>query len=183
MMQALLEERFKLKAHHETRQLPVYELVVAKSGARLPEPREGSCVVPDPNGSSSPPGPGQLLDCGRVLMMMSPAGAQMRGGRVSMSDLIRTLSNVLGQTVVDKTEIQRTFDVHLEFTPDETLGGLPTPPPAPSPAGDSSRSAASPDLHGNILAAIQEQLGLKLEAAKGPVDILVIDSVERPSGN
>lgn len=65
----------------------------------------------------------------------------------------------------------------LEFTPDETLGGLPTPPPAPPPSG------ASPDSHGNIFAAIQEQLGLKLESAKGPVDVLVIDSVERPSAN
>jgi bla regulator protein BlaR1 len=174
MMQALLEERFKLKVHHETRQLPVYELVVAKGGAKLPEPREGSCVAPDPNGSSPPPAPGQLFDCGRVLMMMSPAGAQMRGGKVTVADLVRTLSNVLGQTVVDRTEVQRTFDVHLEFTPDETLGGLPAPPPVASP---------STDLHGNLFAAIQEQLGLKLESAKGPVDILVIDSVERPSGN
>ena len=183
MMQALLDERFKLKVHHETKQLPVYELVVAKSGARLPEPREGSCVVPDPNGSSTPSAPGQLFDCGRVRMMMSPAGAQMRGGRISMPELVRVLSNVLGQTVVDKTEFRQTFDVHLQFTPDETLGGLPTAPPAPSPSSDSIRSAASPDTHGNIFAAIQEQLGLKLEAAKGPVDILVIDSVERPSAN
>lgn len=183
MMQGLLEERFKLKVHHQTRQLPVYELVVAKGGARLPEPKEGSCAVPDPNGSSSPPAPGQLIACGRVLMMMSPASAQMRGGGVSMSELVRVLSNVLGQTVVDKTEFRQTFDVHLQFTPDETLGGLPTPPPAPAPSGDSIRSAPFPDSHGNLFAAIQEQLGLKLEAAKGPVDVLVIDSVERPSGN
>lgn len=100
-----------------------------------------------------------------------------------MPELVRVLSNVLGQTVVDKTEFRQTFDVHLQFTPDETLGGLPTAPPAPSPSSDSIRSAASPDTHGNIFAAIQEQLGLKLEAAKGPVDILVIDSVERPSAN
>jgi bla regulator protein blaR1 len=180
MMQALLEERFKLKIHHETKQLPVYELVVAKGGARLPETREGSCVVPDPNGSSSPPAPGQLIACGRVLTMLSPAGAQMRGGGVPMQELVRVLSNVLGRTVVDKTEFQRTFDVHLEFTPDETLGGLPPPP---SPTGDPIRSSASPDSHGNIFAAIQEQLGLKLESAKGPVDVLVIDYVERPSAN
>jgi uncharacterized protein (TIGR03435 family) len=114
-------------------------------------------------------------------MLLSPTAAQMRGGTVSMSDLVWTLSNVLGQTVVDKTEFQRTFDVHLEFTPDETLGGLPTPVPAPS--SDSIKSMASSDSHGNILAAIQEQLGLKLVAAKGPVDILVIDTVERPSAN
>jgi uncharacterized protein (TIGR03435 family) len=181
MMQTLLEERFKLKVHHETKQLPVYELVVAKGGVRLPEPKEGNCVVPEADGSSSPSAPGQPFDCGRVLMLLSSTAAQMRGGTVSMSDLVWTLSNVLGQTVVDKTEFQRTFDVHLEFTPDETLGGLPTPVPAPS--SDSIKSVASSDSHGNILAAIQEQLGLKLVAAKGPVDVLVIDTVERPSAN
>jgi uncharacterized protein (TIGR03435 family) len=183
MMRALLEERFKLKLHHETKQLPVYQLIVTKSGPKLPEPKEGSCIAPDPNAGPFPPAPGQPIACGRTLMMMSPSGAQMRGGKVSMTDLVNILSNVLGRTVVDKTGFQGTFDVHLEFTPDETLGGLPTPPPGPSPSSDSIRSAASPDSHGNIFAAIQEQLGLKLESAKGPVDVLVIDSVERPSAN
>jgi bla regulator protein blaR1 len=183
MMQALLEERFKLKLHHETKTLPVYELIAAKSGPKLPEPTEGSCLEPDPNEGPSPPAPGQPISCGRVLMMMSPAGAQMRGGRVSMPELVRVLSNVLGRVVVDKTGFRGAFDVHLVFSPDETLGGLPTPPPAPSPSNDSARSASPPDSHGNILTAIDEQLGLKLEPSKGPVDILVIDSVERPSAN
>ena len=183
MMQALLEERFQLKAHHETKQLPVYAVTVAKSGSKLPEPKEGSCSAPDPTGAGFPPPPGQLIPCGRILVTMSPSGAQMRGGKVSMADLISILSNVLGRTVVDKTGNQRTFDVHLEFTPDEALGGLPTPPPgAPGPGG-STTSAAMPDTRGNIFAAMQEQLGLKVEPAKGPVDILVIDTVERPSAN
>jgi uncharacterized protein (TIGR03435 family) len=177
MMRALLEERFKLKLHHETKQLPVYEVIVAKGAPKLPAPKEGGCIAPDPNEGPLPPPPGQPIACGRILMMMSPSGAQMRGGQVSMKDLVNILSNVLGRTVVDKTGYQGAFDVHFEFTPDETLGGLPTPPPASPPSG------ASPDSHGNIFAAIQEQLGLKLESAKGPVDVLVIDSVERPSAN
>jgi uncharacterized protein (TIGR03435 family) len=172
MMRALLEDRFKLKLHHETKQLPVYELRVAKSGPKLPAPAEGSCITPDPSAPFPPP-PGQPIACGRILMMMSPSGAQLRGGKVSITDLVNILSNVLGLTVVDKTGFGRTFDVHLEFAPDETLGGLPVPPPAPS----------SSDSHGNIFAALQEQLGLKLESAKGPVDVLVIDSVTRPSAN
>ena len=100
-----------------------------------------------------------------------------------MTELIRVLSNVLGRTVVDKTGFTGTFDVHLEFTPDESLGGLPGPLPGPAAAGDSIRSAPSADLHGTIFPALQEQLGLKLESAKGPVEVLVIDRVERPSAN
>ncbi len=183
MMRVLLEDRFKLKLHHETKQLPVYEVIVAKGGPKLPQSKEGGCIAPDPNGGPLPPAPGQPIPCGRILMMMSSAGAQMRGAKVSMADLVGILSNVLGRTVVDKSGFQGTFDVHLEFTPDETLGGLPTPPPAPLPAGDSVRSAPPPDSHGNIFAAMQEQLGLKLKSAKGPAHMLVIDSVERPSAN
>jgi bla regulator protein blaR1 len=183
MMRALLEDRFNLKLHHETKQLPVYEVTVAKGGPRLPKPKEGGCIAPDPNAGPLPPAPGEPIPCGRIRMMMSPSGAQMRGDKVSMMDLVNILSNVLGRTVIDKTGFQGTFDVHLEFTADETLGGLPRPPPALPPSGDSIRSAALPDSHGNIFAAIQEQLGLKLKPAKGPAHMLVIDSVERPSAN
>ena len=183
MMQALLEDRFKLKLHHETKQLPVYEVIVAKGGPKLLKPKEGGCIAPDPNAGPLPPAPSQPIPCGRILMMMAPSGAQMRGSKVSMMDLVNILSNVLGRTVNDKTSFQGTFDVHLEFTPDETLGGLPTPPPALSPSGDSTRSALPPDAHGNIFAAIQDQLGLKLKSSKGPGHMLIIDSVERPSRN
>ncbi len=91
-----------------------------------------------------------------------------------MTELIRTLSNVLGRTVVDKTAFTATFDVHLEFTPDDSLAGLPALP---------GGSVPSPDTYGTIFVAIQEQLGLKLESAKGPIDVLIIDSVEKPSVN
>ncbi len=183
MMQALLQDRFKLKVHRETRQLPVYELIVAKGGPKLAEPKEGSCTASDPNESSFPPTPGQLQACGRVLVMMSRSGAQLRGGKISMTELVRVLSNVLGRTVVDKTGFQTAFDVQLLFTPDDTLAGLPAPPPSLSPSSDSTRPAPSPDAYGNLFAAIQHQLGLKVESTKGPVDVLVIDSVERPSAN
>jgi uncharacterized protein (TIGR03435 family) len=182
MMRALLEDRFHLKLHDETKQLPVYEVTGARGGLRLLKPKEGGCIAPDPDARPFPPAPGQLIPCGRILMSMSPSGAQMRGGKVSMADLVNILSNVLGRTVVDKTGFQGTFDVHLEFTPDEALGGLP-PPPALPLSGDSIRSAAPPDSHGDIFSALQEQLGLKLKSARGPAHMLVIDSVERPSAN
>ncbi|MDE3159735.1 MAG: TIGR03435 family protein [Acidobacteriota bacterium] len=127
------------------------------------------------NRDPSQPAPGQASPCGQVIVAISPAGAELRGSAVPMPELIRVLTNVLGRIVVDKTGFARTFDVHLEFTADEALGGLPAPPP-PAAGGD-------PDIHGNIFAAIQDQLGLKLESAKGPVDVVVIDSVERPVAN
>jgi uncharacterized protein (TIGR03435 family) len=105
----------------------------------------------------------------------------MEGGRVSMTQLVRTLSNVLGRTVADKTGFTTTFDVSLVFTPDDSLAGMP-PPPGSAP-NDSARPTPSPDLYGTIFVAMQQQLGLKLESARGPVDVLIIDSVEKPSAN
>ena len=183
MMQALLEDRFKLKLHRETKELPVYELTVARSGVKLPKPKQGSCISPDPNAPPLPFAPGQPIPCGRVLVTLQPSGARMHGGGVSMTELIRVFSNVLGRTVVDKTGFTGTFDAHLEFTPDESLSGMPWPPPGSAAPGDPARPAPPPDLHGNIFAALQEQLGLKLESAKGPVDVIVIDSAEKPSAN
>ena len=104
----------------------------------------------------------------------------MEGGKVPMAEFVRMLSMILGRPVVDRTAVTRTFDLHLVFTPDETLAGLPRPmgpgsagpPPPPDP------SSPPP-----ILVALREQLGLKLESARGPVEVLVVDRVERPGGN
>lgn len=180
MMQTLLADRFSLKLHHETKELPIYELTVARSGLKLPEPKPGNCSSPDPNAPPLP-APGQPFPCGRVLMRMSPSGAQMQGGKVSMTELIRVLSNVLGRIVVDRTAFPGTFDVHLQFTPDDALAGVPAPPPGQAP-GDSVKPPPSSD-YGTIFTALQDQLGLKLESARGPVDVIVIDSAERPSAN
>jgi len=183
MMEGLLEDRFQLKLHHETRELPVYELTAARGSIKLQEPKPGSCPSPDPDAPPAPPLPGQAIPCGRVVMSISPSGARLQGGQVSMAELIVTLSNVLGRTVVDRTGFPGMFDVRLEFTPDESLGGLPVPPPRLTAPGDPMAAAQPPDLHGGIFAAMPEQLGLKLGSAKGPVDVVVIDSVEKPSAN
>ena len=84
-------------------------------------------------------------------------------------------------SVIDKTGITETFDLILDFTPDQAVAGLPRP----MGAGDSGSppSAADPSGPPSILVAVQEQLGLKLDSAKGPVEVLVIDRVERPSAN
>ena len=177
MMQALLADRFQLKVHRETRELPVYELTVAKGGSKLQPPKPGSCLSPEAN---APPVPGPATPCGRVVMMISGSGARMQGGQVSMAELVRVLSNVLARTVVDQTGYTGEFDVHLEFSPDESLGGLPTPKGPDDPRVPTI--PADPN-HPTIFAAMQEQLGIKVQSAKGPVEVIVIDHVERPSGN
>jgi len=97
----------------------------------------------------------------------------MLGGKVTMPEFIRLLSMVLGRTVIDKSGFTELFDVRLDFLPDETTPFLPPPPPGAAPL-DSSPP---------ILTAIQQQLGLRLESAKGPVEVIIIDHVEKPTEN
>jgi uncharacterized protein (TIGR03435 family) len=99
---------------------------------------------------------------------------------ISMPHLIEMLSDEVGRTVFDKTGFTGTFDLHLEFAPTEPLANSigpssPVDPARPAPAASPSGPS--------IFAALQEQLGLRLESAKGPVEVLVIDHVERPSAN
>jgi uncharacterized protein (TIGR03435 family) len=90
-----------------------------------------------------------------------------------MTEFVRVLSRMLGRPVTDRTGFSGVFDVNLDFLPDDTTAGLPAPPPGAIPA-----ETASP----SIFSAVQ-QLGLRLESTKGPVEMLVIDHVERPSVN
>jgi uncharacterized protein (TIGR03435 family) len=167
MMQTLLEDRFRMIAHRETRELPVYELAAAKSGFKLPEPKEENCS------SSGPDGPGATAVCGRVMVRIGRmGGVQIQGGKISMAELIRVLSNVMGRILIDKTGFTGVFDAHLEFGLDDALAGLPHPP---GPREETSMPS--------VFVAIQEQLGLKLESTKGPVEVLVIDHIEKPTGN
>jgi uncharacterized protein (TIGR03435 family) len=168
-----------LTLHRDTRELPVYALTVIKSGLKQVPPREGGCVVPAPD--APPRAPGAVAPpCGNVGVMMSPTGIRMEGSKVPMAELIRTLAMVMGRPVLDRTGVTGEFEVRMEFTPDETTAGLPgsrgpgDPGGAPLPT-DTSRPTIS--------AALQEQLGLKLAPAKAPVEVLVIDHVERPTAN
>jgi uncharacterized protein (TIGR03435 family) len=186
MLQSLLEERFQLKTHPETRELPVYTLVAARNGLKLAPPKEGGCVNPVADappewsegrmaGRMPPPQPGQPLPprCGSVNVMLASSGARMQGGKIPMPEFIRVLSMVLGRPVIDKSGFTELFDVRLEFMPDEATPALPAPPPDP----------AGPSLGSSIFSAIQQQLGLRLESSKGPVEVIIIDHVERPSVN
>jgi uncharacterized protein (TIGR03435 family) len=162
MLQSLLAERFHLKVHHESRETSVYVLTAAKNGPRLAAPNPGACAIPVP-GQPEPVAP----PCGRVRISMSPSGVVMEGGSATMSELTRVLAIPLSRPVVDRTALSGVYDIRLQFTDDR-----PGPTPLPNDAPGTG-----------IFTAIQEQLGLKLEAAKAPVDVLVIDHIERPSGN
>jgi uncharacterized protein (TIGR03435 family) len=182
MLQSLLEDRFQLKIHRETRELPVFNLVIAKGGPKLPSPKEGGCAdsadpLPEPTGGRmAPPGsaPTPATRCGGLSVMLETGGPRMFGGKIPMSELVRTLMVVLGRKVVDRTGYTGLFDVRLDFQADESTPLLPPPPPG-TPASDTTNPP--------IFSALQEQLGLRLEAAKGPVEVIVIDHVERPSAN
>jgi uncharacterized protein (TIGR03435 family) len=156
MLQSLLEERFHLKVLHENREIPVFALTVARNGAKLPAPKEGACATPVP-GRPEPAAP----PCGRVRISMSPGGVLMEGGSAPMPELARVLAIPLGRPVVDRTALIGPYDIHLEFSDDASLEAT----------------------NSGIFTAIQEQLGLKLASAKAPMDVLVIDRIDRPTAN
>jgi uncharacterized protein (TIGR03435 family) len=161
MVQAMLAERFKLKVHHESKELPVYAMTVAKGGSKM-TPAAPDVVAAD--GTTPRRGSG----------IQRTGAGQMKG----MNTTPELLANVLGsqpeiggRMVLDKTGLTGKYDFMLKWTPDAGMSG----------GGD---AGASPDAAGpSLFTALQEQLGLRLDATKGMVDTIVIDSVEMPSEN
>ncbi len=166
MLRTLLEDRFKLKVHRETREMPVYALRSAKSGIKLKASEVGGCQESALSGAGASP----LGPCGELSVGAERAGLFVRGREVSIAQLTKTLSAILDHPVIDKTRITSKFDVDLNFAYDDLTVGLPKPP-----AGGENLTS--------IVGALQQQLGVKLESAKGPVEVLVIDRAERPSEN
>ena len=158
MLRSLLADRFKLKVTESSKELPIYALVVAKNGPKLTQSTAGS--VPE----------------GRRLVTF---GLGELSGTGTMKLLAEQISLRVDREVVDKTGLQGTYDFTLHFAPER-------PMPMPGAPGDSGPGGAAPPPDSSapsFFTALQEQLGLKLEPQKGPVKILVIDSVERPSEN
>jgi uncharacterized protein (TIGR03435 family) len=156
MLRSLLTDRFKLTFHREQKDFSIYELQVAKGGPKL----KPSTLRPD---EPAVVGPGVVYPPDRVVLP---------GRNATMTNFVSLLQRaILDRPVVDKTGLSGRYDFDLEWAPDETQfsGGLP-------PA---SEGAQSPPL----FVAIQQQLGLKLEATRGPVSALVVDQAERPSAN
>ncbi|HWB83620.1 MAG TPA: M56 family metallopeptidase [Bryobacteraceae bacterium] len=176
MLQTLLADRFRLALHRETRELPVYDLEVAKRGLKLPAPKNVDCV-------SFPPGtpprqvPGKV-DCGHVAGFFGLARGLLRlkGSRIHMRDLVRELASILDRPVLDKVGFTGEFDLNLSFTSSETLTGI-------RDLGSGSSLLPTDSDRPSFFTALEEQLGLRLVPAKSPVEVLVIDHAERPSAN
>ena len=179
MERALLADRFKLKAHTETREMPIYELVLARADGKLGPnltPAKTDCEAMRgrrAGGPPAPPQPGQPIECGFMIGI-----GNMNAGGMPLLELARTLSGFVNRIVVDKTGLKGNYDFHITYTP-EARGGLPGLPPGAPPIG---ADAPAGDPNGaSLFTALQEQLGLKLDSQKGPVEVLVIDSVEQPT--
>src|SRR6185312_1486958 len=171
MQQSLLAERFHLKVHFEVREMPVYTLVPAKGGLKI-KPVEAP--VPRDPGSPPPPFPSANgpLPAGTMMTMMGPNGMRaVRARGTTMTGLMRLLSSQLGETgnrpIIDQTGFTGFFDI------DEMKWA------ALDSAAPSDSTADLPTLP----TALEESLGIKLVATKGPVEVVVIDSIDRPTEN
>lgn len=179
MLRTLLAERFKLVARTEMREQPVYALVLARADGRLgPNLRAsreclkgGTASGPrgfgqgaDGRGAGVPPlQPGQQMGCG-MRSMSDGRGSVIQGGARTIAEIARSLDGRAGRTVIDRTGLTGAYDVDLRFAPSNVQT---------APGADSELPT--------LFTALQEQLGLKLESATGPVEYLVVDRIERPT--
>lgn len=180
MLQALLEDRFQLKIHRETREVPVYALTVAKGGPKLQPAEPGKCIPRDPEHpvprSQWPSG---LLPCG--LFAPSPAKDGVYMYSTTLAYFCGQLSVLLDRDVVDRTGIAGQFDIHVEAPSAEPSTG-DIADGMPKQHAPIVRASPTGAMGSAIFDAVQK-VGLKLESAKGSGEFLVIDRVERPSEN
>jgi len=184
MLQALLEDRFQLKIHRETREIPVYELTVAKGGARLQPYREGSCVPFDRFDPGTGKAAGQPFTsmCG-WLHAGKNGGIDVNG--TTIENVCRLLSDSSDRDIIDKTGLAGLFDIHFDTHPAAPPAGVTpglTDTAEPRPPTAAEAALRKLERFAEFQSALPK-LGLKLEPAKGPGVFLVIDHVERPSGN
>jgi len=173
MLQTFLEDRCKLKVHREARETPVYALTVAKGGAKLKEPVPDSCKPLD---LSHPPADPQEAPCGFPMMHGKNGNIVADGRGMTMAEFAARLLTRVDRPVVDKTGLTGRYDIHLEYS---MINSGPV-----SLNGGEGAVALPPDSGGaSIFSAVQSQLGLRLVSDKAPIDVIVVDSVERPSEN
>jgi len=167
MLQALLADRFKLILHHDTKELPIYGLVVAKSGSKLQETKPDDA---NPDAANAPAHP---TNKGRMRMSIDSGSIEITATGMAMDGLARQLASQLHSTVQNNTGLKGIYDFTLRFTPDD----------APMDASGGANASLADNGGTSIFAAVQDQLGLKLESKKGPVEIVVVDHVDKPSDN
>jgi uncharacterized protein (TIGR03435 family) len=181
MLRTLLQDRFRLKLHRATRQLPVFKLTAAKGGVKLPPTKQGDCAPYSPDAAPLPrPAPGEpgppVFFCDIRRTGARGLTRTLEGRGISMDALAATLSRTeLNRAVLNETGLPGRFDVKLRWAVDPSIPGL----------YDNQGGAPVPDTEPAPLSfnAVQEQLGLRLESGRGPVEVMVIDRVEQPSSN
>lgn len=212
MLQNLLIERFKMSVHKEMKELPMYSMVVVKAGKLKESAATGPPPDRDSPPPLPPPGPPKIGADGfpvmpaaitnrpGIFMMMMPGRARWTAVAQTMQDLATRLSNEFSRTVIDNTGLTAKYDFTLTFAPDPNQGrGRGGPGLFPGPGGAAIARVPGPGAGPNdndnalipdgetpplLLGALQSQLGLKLEPKKGPVDIVVIDKIEKtPTDN
>jgi uncharacterized protein (TIGR03435 family) len=170
-VRALLADRFKLVMHTETRDLDIYALVMARPGGKpgpALKPAAGDCAAELKSGrrGGAPPGPDDPVTCGSRQSF-----GKIRFGGMPLSVFANGISGQLGRMVIDRTGLTGNWDFELSFAPERPLGALP-PGVEPPPVDPNAPT---------LFTAVQEQLGLKLDSAKGPVEVWVIDGIEKPT--
>jgi uncharacterized protein (TIGR03435 family) len=181
MLRSLLIERFKLVAHHETREMPIYALVQLRPDRRGPRLDRATIdcdkLVADAMAAAraggagpQPPPPDEK---GRPTCGLRLGFGTLAGAGFPLKELANVLAQLVHRTVVDRTELPGTWSFDLKFAIDPNqLPFAPPPGQAPPPPDPDSPS---------IFGAVEEQLGLKLESTKGPVDMVIVDRLERPT--
>ncbi|HMB80900.1 MAG TPA: TIGR03435 family protein [Vicinamibacterales bacterium] len=183
MLRSLLAERFKLTLHNETKDSPIYALVLARSDGRLgPELKksEADCNAQfaagrgrgGPMPPPGPPPPGAAMPCG---IRIGPGNMAVGGS--PLSQFANSLGMFTGRVVVDRTGLTGNYDFNLTWTPDQ----MPQRPPGAPADQPVQFNGVAIDPNGpSLFTAVQEQLGLKLDSARGPVELLVIDRADKP---
>jgi uncharacterized protein (TIGR03435 family) len=178
MLQNLLEDRFQLKLHRVVDEAPMYALTVAKGGLKLKPMQDGDCTPLEPGQGMRRLGADDKPYCHWIGWPIHGPNRTLVGGGITMEELARTLTvDAMDRNVIDRSGISGSYIIHLEFAPDENTRCI----------GPAARCAVDPNSDippgPTVFAALEQQLGLKLEPIKGPREHIVIDSVERPSEN
>lgn len=172
MLRALLEDRFKLKLHRETRDLPAYALRVTREGARLTPTTPGSCVAPGELGPDGKP----AAVCGSSWTSRQGEYLVFEGAGLTMESVVRLLASAGNRTVVDETGLTGRYDMRLRWIP------LPS---AASPTADASASAGTllppGPVDPPVFRALEEQFGLRVQPTRARTEVIVVDAIERPT--
>jgi uncharacterized protein (TIGR03435 family) len=179
MLQALLADRFQLTTRREMRTSRVYEMVAARGGLKITPTAPGGCYDPRSPSGPAPVLGGPLVQCDgvrrRVLAAPPDRVDRIEAVAVRMWKLVDFVTDDVGRPVIDKTGLTEPFNFVLDFAPNVGAGDYLGPPTLRDPA---AAAASVP-----ISTALQEQLGIQLRSAEGPVETIVIDRIERPSEN